>query len=82
MRLRTLIWSIPLTLVAFLLPGCSDSADDAVAPGVGESTPADDATVVVGSGVCDMTSVSDEVVDGVLVIVEHFVCEPEMSDPG
>ena len=81
MRLRALIWSIPLTLVLFLLPGCSDSDDDAVPPGLGESTPTDDATVVVGSGRCGMTSVSDDVVDGVEVIVEHFVCEVEASDP-
>ena len=81
MRLRTLSWSIPLALVLFLLPGCSDSADDAAPPGLGESIPADDATVVVGSVRCGMTNVSDDVVDGVEVIVEHFVCEVEASDP-
>ena len=45
------------------------------------SIPPDDAIVVVGSGVCEMTSVSDEVVDGVNMIVELFVCEDTMSDP-
>jgi hypothetical protein len=81
MRPFSIRWLVPLTLVVLLLPGCGYSADDAVAPGSGDSTPADDATVVVGSGVCDMTSVSEEAVDGVDVIVEHFVCEDEMSDP-
>ena len=45
------------------------------------SIPPDDAIVVVGSGVCEMTPVSDEVVDGVNMIVELFVCEDTMSDP-
>ena len=81
MRSFTLRWLIPFTLVVLLLAACGDTADDAVGPGLGDSTPADDATVVVGSGVCDMTSVSEEAVDGVDVIVEHFVCEDEMSDP-
>ena len=76
MRPRLMFWPIVLTLVVLMLPGCAGPSDDG-----GDSTPTTDAVVVVGSAGCVMASYSDESVDGVLVIDEHFVCEHEMSDP-
>lgn len=57
------------------LTGCTGSSGDAVA------VPPKDATVVVGSGTCTFTTVSDELIDGVNVVVERFECDDTMSDP-
>jgi hypothetical protein len=46
-----------------------------------EADPADDATTVVGTGTCSMAQVSQDAVDGVLVVVERFECQLDLSDP-
>ncbi len=66
---------MPALVLTVGMVGCS--GDTQADP----SVPPDDAIVVVGTGLCEMTPVSDEMVDGVNVIVERFVCKPEMSDP-
>ena len=66
---------LSVLVLSLATAGCSNN------PTADPSVPPDDATVVVGSGICDMTSVSDDIVEGVDVIVEHFVCEHDMSDP-
>jgi hypothetical protein len=62
-------------VLAVATAGCSSDST------VDQSVPPDDAIVVVGTGTCDMTPVSDDMADGVRVLVEHFVCEDDMSDP-
>jgi hypothetical protein len=69
------ITGLTVLVLSLVTAGCSDNST------VDPSVPPDDAIVVVGSGTCGMTPISDDVVDGVRVIVEHFVCETESSDP-
>ena len=71
--------TIGLSVLVLSLANAGCSKDSTADP----SVPPDDAIVVVGStlGNCSMTPISDDLVDGVDVIVEHFVCETESSDP-
>lgn len=73
------MWTIRGTVLAITLAagltGCAGSAGDAV------GVPPEDATVVVGSSVCTLASLGDELVDGVRVITERFECDDTMSDP-
>lgn len=67
--------SLSVLVLSLATAGCSsDSTAD-------PSVPPDDATVVVGSSICRMTPVSDVMDGDVEVLVEHFVCEDDMSDP-
>jgi hypothetical protein len=61
----------------YWIPGAipdSPAVDVGPAPGPG-------VTVVVGTGRCSMTLLSDETVDGIRTIREHFVCDEQLSDP-
>ena len=66
---------LSVLVLSLATAGCSSDST------VDQSVPPDDAIVAVGTGTCDMTPVSDDMVDGVDVIVEHFVCQLDMSDP-
>jgi hypothetical protein len=70
MRRRRVVL-VPITLL--VLASCS-TASIPEAPG-------SDAVFVVGNGVCTISTLEDEVVDGVTVITERFDCETVSSDP-
>ncbi len=63
------------TVVALIVGACGGASAKV------ETDPADDATTVIGTGTCDMAQVSQDAEDGVLVVVERFECQLELSDP-
>ncbi len=60
-------------IAVLVLTSCS-TASTSEAPG-------SDAVLVVGNGVCAVSTLGDEFVDGVTIITERFDCETVSSDP-